>query len=211
MYCLLIHIPFILFKFKNQLTSIWKPIETLLQILQIVFSTRRSYDDVDTLKNLVRDHLNSIKNIFAEHLRPKHHFLTHYPRIITAMGPIINFWVMRMEAKHQYFKHIAHETKNFINLKKTMANKHQEFVFHNGYTYKDEVLRSKTTSHLTSCNNFDLYENALKAALAEEVIENAISFKWIKINGIKYKSGHLIRFDSIFYIQYSNIHYYEYK
>lgn len=95
------------------------------------------------------------------------------------MGPIINFWV--------------------INLKKAMANKHQEFVFHNGYTYKDEVLRSKTTSHLTSCNNFDLYESAIKAALAEEVIENAISFKWIKFNGIKHKSGYLIKFNSIFY------------
>lgn len=199
MYCLLIHIPFILFKFKNQLISVWKPIETLLQILQTVLSAQISNDDVNTLENIIRDHLISIKNIFGEHLRPKHHFLTHYPRIIRAMGPIIYFWVMRMEAKHQYFKRIAQETKNFINLKKTMASKHQEFVFHNGFTYKDEVLKSKTVSYLSSCDNFDLYEEVLRTVLTEEAIGNATLFKWIKVNGIKYKSGHLIKFNSIFH------------
>lgn len=199
MYCLLIHIPFILFKFKNQLISIWKPVETLLRILQIVISARISENDVKTLENLVRDHLISIKNIFDEHLRPKHHLLTHYPRVIRAMGPIINFWVMRMEAKHQYFKCIAQETKNFMNLKKTMAIKHQEFIFHNGFTYKDEVSKSSTISLLTFCNDFDLYEEILRTVLCNEVIENAMLYKWIKVNGIKYKSGHLIKFNSMFH------------
>lgn len=43
-------------------------------------------------------------------------------------GPLVRFWCMRYEAKHNYFKSIAQRTKSFRNISKTLANHHQRLV-----------------------------------------------------------------------------------
>lgn len=40
-------------------------------------------------------------------------------------GPIVHFWCMRYEAKHQMFKRHAQVCCNFKNIPKTMARVHQ--------------------------------------------------------------------------------------
>ena len=42
-------------------------------------------------------------------------------------GPLVRFWCMRFEGKHNYFKDIAHRVKNYKNIAKTMAERHQQF------------------------------------------------------------------------------------
>lgn len=56
---------------------------------------------------------------------PKMHFMVHYPRIVSQLGPLVQYWCMRFEAKHQYFKRLATRTMNFRNIAKTMASRHQ--------------------------------------------------------------------------------------
>ena len=43
-------------------------------------------------------------------------------------GPLVRFWCMRFEGKHNYFKDLAHRLKCFKNISKTMAYRHQELV-----------------------------------------------------------------------------------
>ena len=43
-------------------------------------------------------------------------------------GPLVRFWCMRFEGKHNMFKDLAHRVKNFKNIPKTMAFRHQELV-----------------------------------------------------------------------------------
>ena len=40
-------------------------------------------------------------------------------------GPPSRYWCMRFEAKHSYFKKLAHVVKNFKNIPKTLAERHQ--------------------------------------------------------------------------------------
>ena len=40
-------------------------------------------------------------------------------------GPLRNFWCMRFEAKHQYFKRIAAMIRNFRNVALSLASRHQ--------------------------------------------------------------------------------------
>ena len=40
-------------------------------------------------------------------------------------GPLVRQWCMRFEAKHHYFKKLAHGMTNFKNLSKTLAVRHQ--------------------------------------------------------------------------------------
>lgn len=55
-------------------------------------------------------------------LIPKHHFMIHYPACIRQIGPLVHVWTMRYEAKHKFFKL---SIKNFKNITKSLAKKHQ--------------------------------------------------------------------------------------
>ena len=44
------------------------------------------------------------------------------------VGPLSRCWCMRYEAKHNYFKTIAHRIKSFKNISKAMANRHQTLM-----------------------------------------------------------------------------------
>ena len=57
--------------------------------------------------------------------RPKHHFLSHYPRMFLNNGPLISVWAMRMESKHTFHKGVLRTAKNFKNVAKTCATRHQ--------------------------------------------------------------------------------------
>ena len=41
------------------------------------------------------------------------------------MGPLVRYWTMRYEAKHQYFKHLAKTMGNYINICHSLAMRHQ--------------------------------------------------------------------------------------
>ena len=43
----------------------------------------------------------------ADFIIPKMHFMVHYAEFIRLLGPMRNYWCMRFEAKHQYFKKVA--------------------------------------------------------------------------------------------------------
>ena len=55
----------------------------------------------------------------------KQHKLTHYPRILSRSGPLMNLCVLKYERKYQWFKRLTHVTGNFKNVPKTYAVRHQ--------------------------------------------------------------------------------------
>lgn len=197
-YCLFTNLPFILFKFRQKLHTIWKPIELLLQILQIVSSSSINEKDINRFETLIYSYLETYKTIFNENLRPKHHFLLHYVRVIRSMGPVIWFWVMRMESKHQFFKRVAQKTKNYINLKKTMAEQHQEKIFLAGFVYKDEVDVGKKKIPMQSWTDYEKYEETIGQVFIEDMIEDAFFVNSLRINNIKYKPNYLIVHENMF-------------
>jgi len=52
------------------------------------------------LKYLISEHHDMYLSLFNS-LKPKHHFLLHYPNIILKTGPLIYLSCMRFEAKHK--------------------------------------------------------------------------------------------------------------
>lgn len=55
-------------------------------------------DNIDLLKTLITEHHALFVKLFGKTLKPKYHFLLHYPRIIELLGPVVLLWCMRMEA-----------------------------------------------------------------------------------------------------------------
>lgn len=200
--CLILHIPYILSVFKNELENVWDIVTTLLQIIQIVMSKEIKESDINRLAELIQKHLMCMKTYFNKRLKPKHHFLLHYPTVIRQMGPVIYLWTMRMEGKHQYFKQIANQTKSFVNIKKTLAKKHQEKIFVDKFNFCGDIEIGKYKSPFVECVNFDKYYDILKNLnpyeFVMEEIENAVTVNYIRINDRKYKQGLLIISDLAF-------------
>lgn len=44
---------------------------------------------------------------------------------MSRIGPLVRYWTMRYEAKHQHFKRLANSIGNFINICHTLATRHQ--------------------------------------------------------------------------------------
>ncbi len=43
----------------------------------------------------------------------------------TRFGPLVRHWTMRYEARHCYFKKLAHSIGNYINVSWTLGLRHQ--------------------------------------------------------------------------------------
>lgn len=198
--CLILNLPFIFYEFKNQLEPIWLSVSSMLQIVQIILSTEITESDLLRLSDLTKTHLQCYKEYFNEPLKPKQHFLTHYSNVIRDMGPVVRFWAMRMEAKHQYFKQIIHKARNFINIKKTLALKHQANFVIASSTSLDEnsILRGKPTLFV-ECIYFDQYYEQLTNKFANESIQNSTTIKSLKFSGRIYKPGLLITSAKVFF------------
>ncbi|KAK0170479.1 hypothetical protein PV327_011413, partial [Microctonus hyperodae] len=68
--------------------------------------------------------------LFNEDLKPKFHYLIHYPRIMPLLGPLKFYSSMPFEAKHKTLKETAKITTSRRNPCHTIATKHQYQLCH---------------------------------------------------------------------------------
>ncbi|XP_065281874.1 uncharacterized protein [Dermacentor albipictus] len=104
----------------------WEVYLLLREILDMFLSDRLPLQSLSYLEIKVQEFLRSFVSRYPSvRLIPKMHYLIHYPRMISLFGPLKQLWCMRFEAKHQYFKSLATRIKNFRNICKTLAERHQ--------------------------------------------------------------------------------------
>lgn len=190
-YCLAVHLPFILFKFKTSLGDDWRALVVLLQILQIVNSTHITGRDIQTLQDLIKEHLSYLLSI-GVNLIAKHHFITHYPNLIRKIGPLIHSWIMRFESKHKVFTDLVHLSYNYKNLPLSLAKRHQERVCVNknqAYSIVSEI--SKTSYDVLKYKDNNRYKSHLLPLINDERIVRGLSF--IIIGSLELRPGLLLK------------------
>lgn len=107
----------------------WEVLMTLKDIVELVMAPVYTDETLGYMERKISEHRNRYSEVFPEEkLKPKNHFLQHYPWLTTAFGPLVNFWTMRFEAKHRFFKRIVRPTGSFRNILMTMARKHQSML-----------------------------------------------------------------------------------
>lgn len=127
LWSLLRFLPLMIGDFVPENEIVWEFLLILKDIVDIVLSPVISIDYISYLSDLLNEHHNLFKEIFKDaKLKPKHHFLVHYPKLILEFGPLVHLWCMRFEAKHLYFKRVAQISKNTKNLPLTLAQRHQQ-------------------------------------------------------------------------------------
>ncbi|KAL6420225.1 hypothetical protein ACFW04_014596 [Cataglyphis niger] len=106
----------------NNFWDLYICLNKIVTILLISFVPSQCIEYLDAL---VTEHHELYLYLFKDTLKPKHHFFLHYARVMKSVGPLINIWCMRYEAKHRQSKIAAHISSSRRNLPLTLAIKHQ--------------------------------------------------------------------------------------
>ena len=124
----------------------WMHYIELLDIMDLIFSPTVH----PNMPGYLEENLEMFVTLYGgASIIPKMHFLIHVPRllerqviiyvhtfiplnphvdesfILCRFGPLVRFWTMRFEAKHQYFKSLASRMGNFINITYSLALRQQ--------------------------------------------------------------------------------------
>ena len=126
MWCLFRVLPLLIGSLIPEDNLHWKLILKLRTIVDIAFADAVTDSLSLYLKYVIQDHHTLFQQLFPTiKLIPKHHFLVHYPMAMRAIGPLINVWCMRFEAKHNMTKRMANVVCCFKDICLTAASRHQ--------------------------------------------------------------------------------------
>jgi len=139
-WCLLRMLPFIIGSKVPKSEPTWHLLMDLKDIAELVVSPVHTDDTISYLDTKISEHRQRYVQVFPEEtLRPKHHFLEHYPELIKAFGPLVAVWTMRFEAKHSFFKRVVRQTNSFRNILLSLAVKHQHMLAY--HLYNTDILK----------------------------------------------------------------------
>ena len=142
MWCLVRYLPLIIGDKVPEGHEYFEVILLLLECMDFIFSTEITTEETYFSKQLIKDHHEHFLEIFPERsLKPKHHFMTHYPYQMRMLGPLVHFWTMRFEAMHRFFKRLGHIVCNYRNILKTLCQRQQMFRCYNLMSGKDLTER----------------------------------------------------------------------
>lgn len=106
--------------------TVWQLVLQLREVVDLICAPAISNGQIAYLRVLIDEYLHFRMQTFPDNrLKPKHHFVSHYPELIIQFGPLIRLWTLRFESKHTYFKQCLKKLRNFKNPCSTLAERHQ--------------------------------------------------------------------------------------
>ena len=93
--------------------------------MEFVCAPKITHSQIAFLYQFLDEYMQLISSNFSDvKLRPKHHYVLHYPGLILQFGPLIWLWTLRFESKHRYFKSVLKACHNFVNVTLQLAYSH---------------------------------------------------------------------------------------
>ncbi|KAL4711733.1 hypothetical protein ACJJTC_003500 [Scirpophaga incertulas] len=183
MLCLVRYFQFLVGDLVPDNDDIWQYYLCLLELTNVIMSQTFSNELLLFLKNLIFEHHERYISLFGG-LKPKHHFLVHYPDIIKNIGPPILLSAFKYEAKHLDLKRVSNSINTQKNLPLSLAIKCQLkccYRFQNKRGLPKVIQHGKVKGErlITELESEDMYGYV----------------KWIVINGIKYMIGDCLLYD----------------
>lgn len=169
--------------------TVWEVFLVLRQIINIIMSSSFTSATIQLLETLISEHHSLYMEVFAEPLKPKHHFIVHYPRLLRRLGPLKHLSCFRFEAKHKQFKENAKAIRSRRNCPYTLALKHKLILSHRFLSKKgfsDRLSLGPTLRQkLTNLPDYLDFKNTLPCNIQYEYVLDT----WLKVNGITYHKG----------------------
>jgi hypothetical protein len=170
----------------------------LHEVGEIITAPVLSITEIDvTMDQIIKEYLDlragAVEALGMPNPRPKHHFISHYPRSYKNTGPLICTWAMRLESKHTYFKGVVRAAKNFKNIPLTCANRHQ--LAQISYCYQGLFPKFQLEIPDTAPHVFEIQritKDPLVIQFLSSLNPQGLSPKSIKIFGTLYEAGSIL-------------------
>lgn len=171
----------------------WLLFISFVSLVEYMLSPKFSRGKAKYLSEMIEEFLQSFFEIFpAVSVKPKAHFLIHYPQQILACGPPVDHGTIRFEGKHHYFTSIYDRSNNRKNITKTMAKRHQYMMY---LHYKKKMVLdyekpSVKCSRVVSVNN--LNEFIVRQVQSVTNAPRITFFEGITFEGCVYRTGNAV-------------------
>lgn len=100
----------------------WSLYIELRKFFDLIFLTKVTDGTIGQLKFSIKRHHELFKEFFGK-LKPKFHFIIHYPELLRKFGPLVNYWCMRYESRHRELKATSYSASGNKNSLYTVALK----------------------------------------------------------------------------------------
>lgn len=171
--------------------KVWCCLMRLSEITEIVCSPLIHSSLTTHLQLLINDYLSLRVTLFPKiSLRSKHHFLTHYPDLILALGPLIEAFTLRFESKQTFFKRLMRILKNFKNVSMSLATKHEllQSLLRMGAGLRNETSLSEERDFYVH-----IYAREMKEAVqTKNLLEPVSRCTTAAYRGTAYKPGDMV-------------------
>ncbi|XP_044011924.1 uncharacterized protein LOC122854951 isoform X1 [Aphidius gifuensis] len=165
MLTLIRHFSLIIGHYINKNDKLWEIFLLLKDIIDICTSYYLDCDTHLTLSEIITDYLTLRNNFFPNSMKPKHHFLLHYPRVLFLTGSLSRISTIRFEAKHRDGKRTSAVAISRLNVCKTIAIKHQlqlnyRFLMNESckmLIYNKNLVRTFLIDEISSCLKIQEY------------------------------------------------------
>lgn len=171
--------------------EVWKFAMKNIELLDFIFQDYFNEVKVNHLIDLVQQINTMYTNIFKTDLKPKHHFLIHYGRIVRSSGPVRYLNCLRYESKHQVIKSYCNNMTCRKNICQSIATKQ---LLSNAYRFFTQDPSFKLTLFvkpkwaIDTDNIENLYLNFLKL----NGLSNPIFYKKLKLHETTYKPDYYL-------------------
>lgn len=169
--------------------KMWELYIYLRKITERLLCHRVYRDTTDQLKQLIADFNLLYSKLTGEPLKPKFHFLTHYPAMLKKFGPLSHLWTMRFEAKHRVSKMVARASCNKVNICKTIAIKNQLIL-------NDVFLRKSLVTEMKYGKKKLLFPDTTDFKLGPDKTAKS-SVAWIKVKGTTWRENDIVTLDIV--------------
>ncbi|KAK3918512.1 Enolase [Frankliniella fusca] len=173
-----------------------------------LYLTLRGMLDIVTAKSFQKECIKSFESLVSEHhsirvkelhctLKPKDHFLLHYPTVMLFSGPIANLSTAQFESKHRKLKTIADSSSSRVFISHTIAVKEQL-----GFCYRlesevglDDKFEAGPSQHFPTSLITNYYLFCEK--LPEEFREVCSLVPWVNFKGITYYINSFVAIENV--------------
>ncbi|KAJ8684618.1 hypothetical protein QAD02_020411 [Eretmocerus hayati] len=163
----------------------WKLFLLLRQIVCTAFAHSVTQKNIESFGDLVTSYPKSYVSLFKKTLRPKHHNLLHYQRLMLLYGPLKVLSCLRFEAKHRQLKQCSQATTSRASPDYTIAVKHQlqlcyRFLKKDGFCENFES--GPPLSKFKNAKNFGTLRHLFPDYLSEKNC-----YSWVRTGGTYYR------------------------
>lgn len=158
--------------------SCWDLFLKLKKALDLIMDNVPRINSHKYLKVLISEYLNCLNEVFPASIKPKHHHLIHYPRVLSQMGPLWHLSSMWFESRHREGKKVSRAAICRANICHTIAIKTQLQLNHR-FVSKDPLPSIFTLGPVENSRLIDLpYFLELQNTISISD-ESAVILKWI--------------------------------